>query len=458
MTSTKAHLYTVDEALAATAGEVLTLYRAFINDGYVDMLDAYAIIRHVVRAQGIRVWDSDGREYLDYLLCYGALSLGHNHPAIIEAIDQARGMPNLFLHVSPGQMAACLAATLAAVTPGDLTRSFFANSGSEAVEGALKLARASTKRTRFIAAEEGFHGKTFGALSVTGHESYRTPFKPLLEDVAHVPFGDADSLEAELKRAPTAAVILEPVQGPAGMIVPPEGYLRDVRALCDHYGALMILDEIQTGFGRTGRMFACDHEDVVPDVLCLSKALSGGLYPIGAYVTSDRVWRAAYGTKDTTLLHTSTFGGNTLACTAALAAVQLTVEQDLPSRAAELGAHFRGRLEDLRDRHPLLRGVRGKGLMLGLDFKQAEGLKDRLTAGLLNQTAAMITVQMLYHHNILTLYAFNNPSVIRLAPPLVVDRIDLDRFVDALDEVLTRCPSVPKLAASTAVLIKRRRI
>lgn len=456
--TTGPRLYTVDEALGVSGEEVLSLYREFINDRYVDLLDSYGVLRHIVRAEGIRVWDSKGREYLDYLLCYGALSLGHNHPAVIEAVEKSRGMPNLFLHVSPGQMAACLASSLAAITPAGLTRSFFANSGSEAVEGALKLARASTKRTRFIAAHEGFHGKTFGALSVTGYEPHRTRFKPLLQDVTHVPFGDADALEAALKDTPTAAVILEPIQGPAGMVVPPDGYLRDVRALCDEHGSLMILDEIQTGFGRTGRMFACDHEDVVPDVLCLSKALSGGLYPIGVYVTSDRIWRAAYGTKETCLLHTTTFGGNTLACAAALAVVQLTVEEDLPARAAEIGGYFRGRLEQLRERHPLLHEVRGKGMMLGLDFQQAEGLKDKLTGGLLNQTASMITVQLLYHHDILSLYAFNNPMVIRLAPPLIVDREDLDRFVDALDEVLTRCPTVTKLAASTLPLIKRRHI
>jgi putrescine aminotransferase len=302
-----------------------------------------------------------------------------------------------------------------------------------------------------VAAHEGFHGKSMGALSVTGHEPFRTPFQPLLPNVEHVPFGDAGALQRALAATPTAAVVLEPIQGPAGIIVPPEGYLARARAICTEHETLLILDEIQTGLGRTGRMFACDHEGVVPDVLCLSKGLSGGIYPIGAYGTTDAVWRKAYGTKTRAALHSSTFGGNTFACAAALAAINITVDQDLPARAAHLGGYFHSRLMDLVGQFGLLREVRGKGLMIGLDFRQTT---NRLTGRLLNQTAAMVVVQMLHRHRIVSLYTFTNSHVIRLAPPLNVDREMLDRYLDALADVLAANRTFARLAFSTARLLR----
>lgn len=447
-------VYTIDEALHASDEEVLELQRAFVNEKFIELLESYGLYRHFVRAEGLRVWDSVGREYLDFLCSYGALTLGHNHPAVVDAVRRASELPNL-LQSAPGSMAACLASSLAAITPGALRRSFFANSGSEAVEGAIKLARAATGRTRLIATVEGFHGKSMGALSMTGHEPFRAPYYPLLPDVDHVAFGDADALEASLLRGGACAFLVEPIQGPAGIIMPPEGYLRDVRGLCDRYGALLMLDEIQTGFGRTGRMFACEHEDVVPDVMCVSKALGGGLYPIGAYITTDEIWRRAYGTTETCLLHTSTFGGNSLACAAGIAAIQLTVEHDLPARAERIGAYFSSRLRELAARHDLIKDVRGKGMMIGVDFTQASGLKDRLLAGMPNQAASMICVHLLHQHNIISLYTFTNSRVIRFSPPLVAEREDLDRLVEALDEILTRNGSVVKLAASTMKLARK---
>jgi len=217
---------------------------------------------------------------------------------------------------------------------------------------------------------------------------------------------------------------------------------------------MLVLDEIQTGLGRTGRMFACEHEDVVPDILCVSKGLSGGIYPIGAYVTTDRIWRKAYGTKKRATLHSSTFGGNTLACAAAIAAINLIVDQDLATRAAESGRYFRDRLESVADRFAMLKEIRGRGLMLGLDFTQTT---NRVTRAVRNQTAAMVAVQMLHRHNIISLYTFANPNVVRLAPPLDVSQTDLDTYVDGLEEVLRRNRTYARLALSTGVLIRRNR-
>jgi putrescine aminotransferase len=446
-------IYSVDEALELSLEETLNLHREYVNETLVDVIAAYKLPRNFVKAEGIRLWDDEGNEYLDFLCSYGALALGHNNPEVIAAVDLARQQPNFFV-ISPGAVTGALAASLAAICPGDLQRSFFCNSGSEAVEGAIKLARAATGRTRIVAAFEGFHGKTMGALSVTGHEPFKAAYRPLLPDVHHVPFGDIESLEESLRAAPVAAVVLEPIQGPAGIIVPPNGYLTEVRRICSKYGALLVLDEIQTGLGRTGKMFACDHEECVPDVLCVSKGLSGGVYPIGAYIATDRVWRKAYGTKKTAALHTSTFGGNTLACAAALAAINITVSDDLPGRAAELGEYFRGRLGELREEFGLLKEVRGVGLMVGLDFEQTT---NPVTRRLLNQTAAMVAVQMLHRHRIVSLYTFTNANVVRLAPPLTVARADLDRYVDALAEVLSRNPSFGRLALSTARTVRAYR-
>lgn len=444
-------VFTVDEAAELSLDDVLSLNREFVNEALVDVIAGYRLPRRFVRAEGIRLWDDKGDEYLDFLCSYGALSLGHNHPEVIAAVEKVNEQPNFFV-VSPGALTGALAASLASITPGDLQRSFFCNSGSEAIEGAIKLARAATGRKRIVAALEGFHGKSMGALSATGHEPFRAPFGPLLTDFDHVPFGDVSALERALDLEATAAVILEPVQGPAGIIVPPSGYLARVREICSDRDVLLILDEIQTGLGRTGRMFACDHEGVVPDVLCLSKGLSGGIYPIGAYVTTDSVWRKAYGDKHKATLHSSTFGGNTFACAAALEAINITVREDLPNRAANLGGYFHNQLADLASRFGLLREVRGKGLMIGMDFRQTS---NRLTGRLLNQTAAMVAVQMMNRNRIISLYTFTNENVIRLAPPLNVSREDLDLYLTALEETLAANRTFSRLAYATARMLKR---
>ncbi len=447
---TSPRIYKVEEAAELDLDEILELNREFVNESLVDLLTGYKLPRRFVKAGGLRLEDDQGDEYLDFFCSYGALALGHNHPEVLAAIDRVRESPN-FLAISPGALTGALAAGLAAISPGNLQRSFFCNSGSEAIEGALKLARAATGRPRIVAAQEGFHGKSMGALSVTGHEPFRAPYRPLLPEVDHIPFGDAAALERALRESPVAAVVLEPIQGPAGILVPPDGYLARAREICNEHGTLLILDEIQTGLGRTGRMFACEHEGVVPDVLCVSKGLSGGVSPIGAYITTDAVWRRAYGTKRRALLHTSTFGGNTFACAAALAAINITVSEDLPARAANLGGYLHNRLGEVADRFDLLREVRGKGLMIGLDFRQT---RNRLTGRLLNKVAAMVAIQMLHRHRILSVYTFTNPNVIRLAPPLNVERKDLDRYVEALDEVLANHRTFPRLAYSTTRVLR----
>jgi putrescine aminotransferase len=310
-----------------------------------------------------------------------------------------------------------LAKRLAELTPGDLTFSFFCNSGAEAVEGALKLARAATGRATFVSTGGAFHGKTFGALSVSGRDAFRTPFAPLLPDVRQVGFGDAAALRAAVD-AGVAAVIVEPIQGEGGVNVPPDGYLREVRAICDGVGAVMIADEVQTGLGRCGARFACDREGVVPDVMALAKGLSGGVMPIGAYVARPAVWNAAYAKAP--LLHTSTFGGSELACAAALAALDVLVDDDLAERARVRGDQLLAGARAVMRRHPaVIADVRGAGLLVGVELRD-EGYGGAIIPELLKRgvTAA---------------WTLNAQRVIRLEPPLIVRAAEIDVALDAFD-------------------------
>jgi putrescine aminotransferase len=386
---------------------------------------------------------------------YGALNTGHNHPLVLEAVRRVEEVPNI-IQASLNALAAALAHNLAQITPGDLQVSFFGNSGAEAVEGALKLSRAATGKTRFIYAEGSFHGKSFGALSVTGRSKYQEPFKPLLADTAMVPYGELAPLEKELKKGNTAAVIVEPIQGEGGVIVPPDGYLKGAKELCAKYGALLIVDEIQTGFGRTGEMFACQHDGVAPDIMCVAKSLGGGVIPIGAFITTEKIWKAAYGGPNKALLHTSTFGGNSRATAAGIAALEVIRKENLPERAKTMGEYLMGRLRELKAKYPMIKDVQGRGLLIGLEFeKPAQGLMAKLGGSLVNKFAeeylgAMVAGELMNRHQIITAYTLNNPNVIRLEPPLMVTKEQVDRVVMALDDIFSRNKGLLSMAMSTA--------
>jgi len=389
-------------------------YKAYVNPGLARVMKLSGS-PVAVRAQGTTVWDHAGKAYLDFAGGYGVFTLGHAHPRVVAAVKAQLDVMPLSCKTMPDALVGKLARELAQITPGDLAISFFCNSGAEAVEGALKLARAATKRVKIAATENAFHGKTLGALSVSGREAYKAPYRPLLENVAHVPFGDAGALEGALDGA--AAFIVEPVQGEGGVNVPPRGYLARARELCDRAGALLIADEVQTGLGRCGTLFACDAEGVVPDVLTLAKGLSGGVAPIGAYVARPSVWNAAYGKAP--LLHTSTFGGNPLACAAALAGLDVLRDENLVSNARERGEQLLAGARGIADAYPeVIREVRGRGLLVGVELRN-EGyggtiIPEMLKAGV---TAA---------------WTLNAQRVIRMEPPLIVTRAEVDRALDAL--------------------------
>lgn len=448
-------LYTLEEALALDARANLANHEKYVNPGLTRMMSLLAFDRPFARAEGMYVWDQEGNRYLDFLGGYGSLNLGHNHPAVAAALEAVRELPNL-LQASLNPLAGALAHNLARITPGDLSHTFFCNSGAEAVEGALKTARIATGRTRIIYCDGSFHGKSMGALSVTGRKKYQQGFAPLVPGCEGVPYGDLAALEEKLAAGDAAAFIVEPIQGEGGIICPPAGYLRGARELCTRYGTLLIADEIQTGFGRTGTMFACEHEGVEPDIMCLAKSLGGGLIPIGAFITTPAVWNKAYGSMEKSTLHTSTFGGNTRACAAGLAVIDTILKEKLWENAATVGTYFLEKLKTLQERYPIVQEVRGRGLFIGLEFRQPKGgLVDRLTGGLANKFAqeysgALVAGELRNRHRIITAYTLNNPNVIRLEPPLIVTKEQVDQVLAALEEIFQRNKSIFSLALSSS--------
>jgi LysW-gamma-L-lysine/LysW-L-ornithine aminotransferase len=369
----------------------------------------------IVRGQGARLWDSDGREYIDCVGGQGAANLGHANPVVADAIAaQARTLiscPEMFFN----DRRADYIARLAAAAPAGLERVFLCNSGTEAIEAALKFGRAATGRTEFVATMRGFHGRTMGALSATWEKKYREPFEPLVPGYHHVPYNDLAALDAAVTSR-TAAVILEVVQGEGGVRPGTGEFLRGAQQLCRERGALLIVDEVQTGFGRTGALFACQHYELSPDLLCLAKSMAGGL-PMGAVLIGDRVPPLP------SQSHGSTFGGNPLACAAALAALDYIQAEGLPERAAELGTWFMARLQRIES--PLIREVRGLGLMIGIELKQ------KVTPYL----------QALMERGVLALPA--GLTVLRFLPPLVVSQPDLASVADEVEAVLRQPVAVP---------------
>jgi putrescine aminotransferase len=436
-------LFTIDDVENLSRADIKKIYSEHVNPGLASMMGLLNFDRVYVKAEGCYVWDAEGQKYLDFLGAYGALNLGHNPPEVLEAIKKVSQKPNL-LQATINPYAAALAHNLSKVAPGNLKHSFFCNSGAEAVEGALKTARAATRKQKIISCDGAFHGKTLGALSATGRDKYKGPFLPLVPEFETIPFGDLDALEAKLKGGNVAAFIVEPIQGEAGIIVPPKGYLKGARDLCTKYGALLIVDEIQTGLGRTGSMFACEQEDVAPDIMCVAKSLGGGVMPIGAFIATDEVWERAYSGMERCLLHTSTFGGNTLACAAGIASINAIKEKRLAERAAELGDYFLNRLKGLKEKFGIIKEVRGRGLMIGIEFEPpVKGFINRITGGVINKlyeefTGALVAGELLNKHRIITAYTLNNPNVIRLEPPLIVTKEDIDQVIDALEDIFTR--------------------
>jgi len=361
-------------------------------------------------AEGCYIWDHEGNRYLDCLGGYGVFSVGHRNPRVVAAVKAQLDKMPLGSKVFFSSQATALATKLAEITPEGLEFTFFSNSGTEAVEAALKFARASSGRPNFVSTHGGYHGKTLGALAVTGREKYQKRFQPLMPGAKFVDYGDIDQAVSAMDDQ-TAAFIVETLQGEGGIIVPPAGYMKALREACTAKGVLLIADEVQTGLGRTGKMFGCDHESVAPDILTLAKALGGGVMPIGATMVTKSVIDSMY--SENPLLHTSTFGGNPLACVAGLATIQVIEEEGLVERSEKMGALLREHLGAVREKHPdLVAEVRGKGLMIGVEFTMDE--------------VGELTIAQMTKRGLIAAYTLNNPKVIRFEPPLIINEAEVE--------------------------------
>ena len=362
----------------------------------------------LVRGQGARVWDDAGREYIDCVAGHGVANLGHCHPKVVQAVTGQAQRMLVCSGVFYNDVKARLLERLVGVTPGNLTRAFLCNSGAETIEAAIKFARFTTGKHEIVCAMRGFHGRTMGALSATFTREYREPFVPVVEGFRFAPFNNFAKLEAQVGDD-TAAVLLEVVQGEGGVNLGKEDFFSRVGELCRDRGVLLVIDEVQTGFCRTGKMFACEHFGLEPDILCLAKAMAGGL-PMGAVVCSDKVTPPVG-------RHGSTFGGNPLACAASLAAIDAMIEERLDQAAAEKGAYLRERLEARE--LPKVRELRQLGLMIGIELKEK----------------SQPCLVRLMERGVLALPA--GATVVRLLPPLTITRAELDTVAEALVEVLS---------------------
>jgi putrescine aminotransferase len=416
-------------------------FHFYYNRGYLEYRKSVVEMRDNPAlewvGQGSTFRDLSGRTYIDCLGGYGVYSAGIRHPKVVRAVaDQLARMP-LSSQELLDPLRGALAQLLGEITPGDLQYSFFINNGTDAVEGAIKLARLFTGKTNFISSLRGFHGKSCGSLSLLGRWEYREPFLPLLPGIHFVEFGDAEAVEDELYKADQtgkgiAAVIMEPVQGEAGAIVPPDDFWPRIRKACDEYGTLLIADEVQTGLGRTGKLFGVDHWGVVPDIMCLGKAIGGGVMPLSAFISTPKIWAVL---ESNPFIHSSTFGGNPLACAAGIAAINVTLEEDLAGQAARKGKHLLAQLIRLKLRFDrLIRRAGGKGLLLGLEFANTE-IGYKVVAGL-------------FRRGILVAGTLTNSRVVRIEPALnIPDRLIgevLNALEDTLEEVDEATPDIQK--------------
>jgi ornithine--oxo-acid transaminase len=435
------------QELAAHAGEAFALHERHLNPQMVRVLKTIGFDRRYVRAEGPYLFDEAGTRYLDLLAGFGVFAVGRNHPTIKKALHDVLGadLPNL-VQMDASLLSGLLAERLLAHVPGQ-ERVFFCNSGTEAVEAAIKLARAATRRSKLLFCEHAFHGLTMGALTLNGDATFRDGFGPLLADAARVPWNDLGALEAALSGGDVAAFFVEPIQG-KGVNLPAPDYLREAARLCHEHGALFVADEVQTGLGRCGTFLAIEREGVDADLVLLAKALSGGFVPVGAVLGKRWVFEKTFNRMDRAVVHGSTFGKNNLAMAAGLATLAVLDDEGLIENARRRGARLLERLQALVSKYELLAEVRGRGMMLALEFgpprsaalRAAWALLEKATKGLFCQ---MVIIPLLSRHRILSQVAGHEMYVIKLLPPLCLSEADEDWIVSAFDDVIAECHRVP---------------
>ncbi len=433
------------EDAQARAGETLDLATRFLDPSLVDVLRILGFDRRYQSASGSYLYDDSGRRYLDLHTGEGFASLGHGHPdvrAVLRAVLDSDLVDGVQIHYSV--LAGMLAEALAARLPEGLDATFFASTGAEAVDSALKFARAATRRPRLISCDSSFHGVTLGPLSVVGDEFFKEGFGPLLPGCGRVPFGDLGRLEAELRSGDVAAFIVEPVQGRL-VTLPPPGYLEAAQALCRRHGTMFVVDEIQTGLGRTGNWFALERSGLEPDFVLVGKALSGGYMPVAAMVTRREIFQRAVGTLERSYVHQSTYGRNRLSMAAGLATLRVIERDGLVAQSAQMGALLVDGLRELQQRHELIADVRGAGLMIGIELQAPRSRTARLGVRLMRLASEglfpqLVVIPLHRDQGVITMAAGKN-DVIKLLPPLTLSEAEAQEFLEALDTVLTECES-----------------
>jgi ornithine--oxo-acid transaminase len=435
--------------LETRAQDKFKLHEQILNAQMVRVLKTIGFDRNYRRGVGPYLFDEHDNKYLDLLSGWGVFALGRNHPVVNDAIKEVldADLPNL-VQMDVSLLSGLLAEALVKCAPGPgLNKVFFANSGTEAVEGALKMARYATRRERIIYCDHGFHGLTFGALSVCGDEMFRTGFGGLLPGCEAIPFNDLAALDAALRRRDVAAFIVEPIQG-KGVNIPDDAFLPEAKRLCEHYGTVFIADEIQTGLGRTGAMWAVEHWGVEPDMLVSAKALSGGQIPVGAVLSKTWIFDAVFDRMERAVIHGSTFGKNNAAMAAGLATLKVIEDEKLVAHAKTMGERLVAAMAPFVAKYEFVHAVRGKGLMIALEFGPPKSLRLRASWAMLEKAnkslfSQMILIPLFTEHRILAQVAGHGMHVIKLLPPLVISDADAEWIVSAFDQVIADCHKVP---------------
>jgi acetylornithine/succinyldiaminopimelate/putrescine aminotransferase len=429
-------------------GENYDLHHKYVNRTLAKVLGTIGFDKVYARAEGAYLYDMDGRDYLDFLSGYGVYNMGRNHPVVRKAIEDVLSLdlPNM-VQMDCALLSGLLAEKVVAITPPHLDACFFCNSGTEAVEGALKFARAATGRTRILSLEGSYHGLSYGSLSVTQNAQFQEGFGPFLPGVEKVAYNDVADLEEKLKAGDVAAFIAEPIQG-KGVHIPDDHYFPAAQDLCRKYGALFIADEVQTGLGRTGKLFGFQHWDLEPDIITMAKALSGGYVPCAAVVTTRKIYQGVFSRLDRCVVHSTTFGRNNLAMACGLASIEVIQSDNLVENGRLMGEKLMEGLRALSAKHDLIKEVRGKGCMIAIEFQQPRSLKLKMAWKAIHTVdkglfAQMVVSSLLDRHRILTHVAGHNMDVVKLLPPLIIGDKEVERCVQAFDDVLVQVTRFP---------------
>ena len=440
--------FSIAELFAQHSTDKFDLHEQYLNKQMVRMLQTIGYDRHYQRAVGQYLYDQEGAEFLDLYSGFGVFAIGRNHPTVIKALQETLTLelPNL-VQLDVSILSGLLAKELLKTTPENINKMFFCNSGTEAVEAAIKFARYTTKRDKIVFCDHGYHGLTLGSLSLMGEKIFREGFGPLLPDCISVPFNDLEALEAALSNKDIAAFIVEPIQG-KGVNIPDDNYLPEVERLCKKYGTLFVADEVQTGIGRTGKFWAIDHWGVKPDMICMAKALSGGFVPVGGVAMTEKIMDTVFNRMDRAVVHGSTFGKNNMAMAAGLATLHVIENEKLVENSLRVGTDIINSLNALSSQYEFLKEARGKGMMIAVEFNAPKSLKLKAAWAMLEAAnkglfCQMVTIPLFKEHHILTQVAGHGMNVVKLLPPLTLTQKDRDNIVNSFDKAIADTHQIP---------------